>query len=104
MKHSRSTGVYVIPQCTRCVWNGTNLFAGPETSRLNNGRLQMPNSVRMVDQSRVHQLLVILLVEELATDHEPHARHHVVLNQTSNWRAILRNQILEVSAGCIHKR
>jgi len=54
--------------------------------------------MRMVNQSSVDELLVVLLVEELTTNHQPHTRHHIVLNQTSNGRAVFWHQILEVSA------
>lgn len=78
----------------------SNLFAGPESGRFVNWRFQMSNSVGMIDQCRVDELLVVLLVEELTSNHQPHARHHVVLYKTGDRRAIFRHQILQVCTGC----
>jgi len=59
----------------------------------------MLNTMWVINESRVDQLLIVLLVEELTTNHQPHTRYHVVLNQTSDRRAVFWHQILKVSAG-----
>jgi len=57
-----------------------NLFARPESGRLVNCWLEVSDSMSVINQSRIDELLVILLVEELTTNHQPDTRHHVVLN------------------------
>jgi len=57
-----------------------NLFAGPESAWLVNCWFEVPDSMCVVNQSSIDKLLIILLVEELTTNHQPDTRHHVVLN------------------------
>jgi len=80
-----------------------NLFARPQSGWLVNCWLEMSDSMWVVNQCSIDQLLVVLLVEELTTDHQPHTGDHVVLNQPSHWWAVLRHQILVVST-CYNRR
>jgi len=54
----------------------------------------------MINQCGVDKLLIVLLVKEPTANHQPHARHHVVLNEPSHRRAVFWHQILEVGTGC----
>jgi len=85
--------------CATKASKNDNLFARPKSDRLVNCWLEVSDSMWVVNESSIHELLIILLVEELTTNHQPHTRNHVVLNQTSDRRAIFWHQVLEVSTG-----